>query len=180
MKSFATLTTLVNLKIYSFMSPQYLCWKKCGQTLRAGVNAYPFYLAPLSRFAPNYAIMREQHCWSNNIVQHCFDNVVQQWWSNKVFRGCWKQEKYVLIRTTRFTNCQQVITRMTEQHCNNIVIPLLNNNVENSVHAGQPNVFQVPIRSVEILHICNLWILLRKIVINLFRRNFYLRGLFFS
>ena len=39
---------------------------------------------------------------------------------------------------------------------------------------------KVPISCLEILHICNLWILLRKIVIYLVGRKFYLRGLFCS
>ena len=38
--------------------------------------------------------------------------------------------------------------------------------------------FKVPISCLGILHICNLWILLRKIVIYLVGRKFYLRGLF--
>ena len=38
-------------------------------------------------------------------------------------------------------------------------------------------IFKVPISCVGILHICNLWILLRKIVIYLVGRKFYLRGL---
>ena len=39
---------------------------------------------------------------------------------------------------------------------------------------------KVPISCLEILHICNLWILLRKIVIYLVGRKCYLRGLFCS
>ena len=39
---------------------------------------------------------------------------------------------------------------------------------------------KVPISCLGILHICNLWILLRKIVIYLVGRKFYLRGLFFA
>ena len=42
------------------------------------------------------------------------------------------------------------------------------------------SIFKVPISCLGILHICNLWILLRKIVIYLVGRKFYLRGLFFA
>ena len=38
--------------------------------------------------------------------------------------------------------------------------------------------FKVPISCLRILHICNLWILLRKIVIYLVGRKCHLRGLF--
>ena len=31
------------------------------------------------QYLNNVVIMREQHCWTNNIVQHCFINTVEQW-----------------------------------------------------------------------------------------------------
>ena len=73
----------------------------------------------------NIVIMRElQHC-----VQHCFNNIVGQWWSNKVVHGCWF---ITIVPTTLF---QSVRSSSHEQS----VPTCMNKPVNNTVQAGQIN-----------------------------------------
>ena len=100
-------------------------------------------------------IMREQHCWTNNIL-FILVSTMLFWWSNKVVHGihCWKQGKCCIDRTSMFTillicyysnddwtMLQQhycYIVTMAGQHCwqlSNIV----HDGQHNLIHAGQLN-----------------------------------------
>ena len=72
-------------------------------------------------------IMREQHCWTNNVVEHMCFNIVEQRWSDMVVHACcWKQGKlFVLIEqpcSLSLTCLFQLVNKLLQQCSNNIVI----------------------------------------------------------
>ena len=97
----------------------------------------------------NAVIMAEQCCWTNNVVNYCFNNVVQHWWSSNGCSRLLEQEKAKIDRTIKLVRycyycCSTLLTS-----CNSIdgwtmvvttLFSWLNNLIDNIVHGVQNNI----------------------------------------
>ena len=63
-------------------------------------------------------IMREQHCRTNNIAQHCFNKIVQHWWSKQSCSWLLETGKYCIDRRTTVSHCYHAwATLSNQQYC---------------------------------------------------------------